>query len=584
MTLFRILVDDRIYTKWSFYYCDTNVEVNSTDIPSLATIDPIKEKLFSRDVFTISDSEPNNIEIKNSYLRTTITIAGVLQLENNKTFGRTENKKRLLYKCIPDDKHIPVFLIPYDVKSGFSKVQKNKYVVFKYEHWNDKHPRGILVETLGDVSSLEVFYEYQLYCKSLYHSITEFTKKTREELNKQSCEGFLETIKNNPNFNIEDRRSEYIFTIDPLHSLDYDDGFSIKKLSSGNWIVSIYIANVYFWLETLGLWNSFSKRVATIYLPDRRRPMLPTILSDSLCSLQENHDRFALAMDVIVDNEGNIIDEDKIQYKNVIIRVKKNYVYNEPSLLMKDKSYIQLYELSVKINNRISDSNDVVSHWMVFMNSHSGKQLLYKKSGIFRCANYININKLDNSEILLDDDTYRIIQNWNNSCGHYVKFDEHISELSHDLMNIKSYVHFTSPIRRLIDLLNQMLLMDKYGIIKNMSNDARKFLDNWLNQMEYLNTTMRAIRKIQTDCTILQRCFDDPLIMERSYSGIIFDKVIRNDGYLSYMVYLKELKLLSRITTSVHLENYSHHAFNIYLFEDEDNTKKKIRLQFNETK
>jgi len=212
------------------------------------------------------------------------------------------------------------------------------------------------------------------------------------------------------------------------------------------------------------------------------------------------------------------------------------------------------------------------------MNSYSGKQLMLKKTGIFRCANHINITILDNSELLLDEDTYRVIQNWNNSCGQYVKYDDHIDEISHDLMNIKSYIHVTSPIRRLIDLLNQMLIMRQYGLVKNMSYDSQTFLDNWMSQMEYLNTTMRAIRKIQTDCTILQRCFDNPEIMSRSYSGIIFDKVIRNDGFFSYMVYLKELKLLSRITTNISFDNYSHHNFNIYLFEDEDNTKKKIRL------
>ena len=90
-----------------------------------------------------------------------------------------------------------------------------------------------------------------------------------------------------------------------------------------------------------------------------------------------------------------------------------------------------------------------------------------------------------------------------------------------------------------------------------MSQDARSFLENWLSQMDYLNTTMRAIRKIQTDCTILQRCFDNPEIMERTYSGILFDKVVRNDGYYSYMVYLKELKLLSRITSSIVLDSIS---------------------------
>jgi ribonuclease R len=79
-----------------------------------------------------------------------------------------------------------------------------------------------------------------------------------------------------------------------MGSMDFDDGFSIVPLENGNYKVSVYIANVFLWLETFGLWKSFSKRVSTIYLPDRRRPMFPTILSESLCILQNNQDRISL--------------------------------------------------------------------------------------------------------------------------------------------------------------------------------------------------------------------------------------------------------------------------------------------------
>lgn len=79
------------------------------------------------------------------------------------TYGRTENKKRLLYKCIPNNRELPEFMVAYDLKLGFSKDVKNKYVLFKFEHWNDEtYPRGILTETLGDVDDLAAFYEYQI--------------------------------------------------------------------------------------------------------------------------------------------------------------------------------------------------------------------------------------------------------------------------------------------------------------------------------------------------------------------------------------------------------------------------------------
>ena len=576
MKAIKILIEDRNYVSWKFCYPDTNIPVTEKDVPELKNVNPIESKLFSRDIFIFKDSD---LHITKSYLKTSTTIAGVLQLENNKTFGRTTNKKRLLYKCIPDDKHIPVFLVPYDVKMGFSKVQKNKYVIFKFDNWNDKHPHGILIETLGDVDSLEAFYEYQLYCKSLYHSITEFTKKTRDELNKRTNEDFLEQIYKNKDFNIEDRRSEYIFTIDPPNSSDYDDGFSIKKTKDDNWVVTVYIANVYFLMETLGLWKSFSKRVATIYLPDRRRPMLPTILSDSLCSLQEKQQRFALAMDFIINKEGEILNLNDIVYKNVLINVHKNYVYEDPKMLAKDSSYSDLFNLSVKMDNTIKDSHDIVAFWMVLMNMHTGLKMMKEKIGIFRSAKYINPDIVLKNEITVDTDSLRVIRSWNNISGQYVTYNDDIGNIVHEIMNLKSYIHITSPIRRLVDLLNQIMLIEKCSQVTNISQDAKEFLNNWIEQMDYLNTSMRSIRKIQTDCNVLAKCYNNPEIMEKQYDGVVFDKINRNDGLFSYMVYLKPLKLLSRITTTLDIQDYSTHQFKIFLFEDEENSKKKIRLQ-----
>jgi exoribonuclease R len=582
MKAIKILIEDRNYNSWIFQYPGTFETVSLDDVPLLKTLNPLEQKMFSRDVFIFDDE--NNVQITKSYLKSSTVIAGVLMLENNKTFGRTINKKRLLYKCIPDDKHLPAFLIPYDIKLGFSKILKNKYIVFKFDNWADKHPHGILVETLGDVDNLEVFYEYQLYCKSLYHSITEFTNKTRKTLNSKSNEEYIQEIVQTANYNIQDRTKETIITIDPLHSTDFDDGLSIETLPNGQHRVSVYIANVYFWLETLGLWKSFSKRVSTIYLPDRRRPMLPTILSDTLCSLQQDQPRFALAMDFYVDADGNIINPENIQHTNVIIKVKKNYVYEDPKMLAKDQTYQKLFEISAKMDKSVVDSHDVIAHWMVLMNMHTGLKFMKQKIGIFRSASYINPNLGNDVETALDQDTSRVIRSWNNVSGHYNMYNENI-DLSHEVMNKKSYIHITSPIRRLVDLLNQMILMKEMFQSKNISDDANQFLMDWLEEMEYINLSMKSIRKIQTECDILQRCFapaknsNGTNIMDHVYNGVVFDKNVKGPARYGYMVYLTELKLLSRINTQTELTTYGTYSFKIYLFEDEDKTQKKIRLQ-----
>ena len=90
-----------------------------------------------------------------SYIRAGELIPGVLILNGNRTYGKNETGKRALYKCIPDDRDLPPFLVPYDLKLGFSKDVKNKYVTIKYEHWDDKHPRGLLVETIGDIHNMQ---------------------------------------------------------------------------------------------------------------------------------------------------------------------------------------------------------------------------------------------------------------------------------------------------------------------------------------------------------------------------------------------------------------------------------------------
>jgi hypothetical protein len=383
----------------------------------------------------------------------------------------------------------------------------------------------------------------------------------------------------NPNFNIEDRREEYIFTIDPQNSTDFDDGFSIVKMQDGLIKVSVYISNVYFWLETLGLWNSFSRRVSTIYLPDRRRPMLPTILSDTLCSLQQGQLRFALVMDILLDQNGQLINDDAaIQYKNVLIKVSKNYVYEDPIMIAKDERFKSLFDISQKMDENINDTHDLVAHWMIFMNLHTGNFMMNEKVGIFRSANYTNPNKHSVITSVIDDDTIRVIKSWNNVSGQYILFDE-TANLGHNIMNIKSYTQITSPIRRLVDLLNLMILSQKLSLVSGLSNDAQLFLKNWLGELDYLNASIRSIRKIQTDCDVLNRCFTNPDIMLNTYHGIVFDKIMKTDGNYSYMVYLKDIKLLSRFSCHNNFDDLTKLLFKIYLFEDEDKTKKKIRLQ-----
>jgi len=568
------MIADRQYSSWTFHDVDTTHEVNLENQPKFQAAD---QRLFSKDVIEIS-GDGLRATVVNSQVRSPQSIyAGVLQLDSNKTYGRTVNKKRLLYKCVPDDIHLPAFLIPYDVKMGFEKKQKNKYVVFRYDQWTGKHPQGLLVETLGDVDSLEAFYEYQLYCKSLNASIAEITAEARSNLNKKTHQEYISQICQDPRFAVQDRKKDYIFTIDPPGSMDFDDGFAFCELPDGRRKVSIHIANVSLWLDAMNLWKSFSKRVSTIYLPDRRRPMLPSVLSDALCSLQEGQPRFAFTMDMIF--EKDLSTEPDISFSNTIIQVAKNYRYEECAMY-DDDVYQKLFDLTKILDKTSGNSHDVVGFWMVYMNKICAKRMVDLKMGIFRSVIIKSQDVFDkNLSETLTPDCRRVIQSWHNTIGQYVAFSD-TAVLDHQIMNQASYIHITSPIRRLVDLLNQMIFLS-YENPSFLSKDAAEFLDKWLSNLEYINTSMRSIRKVQTDCDLLYKCSTQPDIMKTVHEGVIFDAISKNDKSITFMVYLENLKMLSRVVLlpGAEIENYSKAKFRLYLFEDEDKTKRKIRLQ-----
>jgi exoribonuclease R len=456
----------------------------------------------------------------------------------------------------------------------------NLYVTIEFIDWTNVHPHGRLSHVIGPVNIIDNYYEYQLYCKRLNISIQKFQKDTMKSFEKHihNPEEFIQNMKQTMP-SIKDRTNSkvwHIFTIDPKGSSDFDDAFSICHVNNNTQQLSIYISNVTIWLDVLNLWNSFSQRISTIYLPDRKRPMLPTVLSDCLCSLQANHNRIAFVMDIFIQN--NEITE--IKYSNCMIKVYKNYNYEESSLLI-NPNYIKLMDTTKALSkkykyiNNVRNSHELVCYLMILMNYNCATEMIKYKDGIFRSTIIKkNFDVPDN----IPEDVSKFIKIWNSSSGQYINGRElDTKEIRHDLLEFDAYIHITSPIRRLVDLLNIIKFQQNSGIIQ-LSENSNKFYNKWLNNLEYINTTMRSIRKVQIDCTLLDLCANSQDIMEKEHDGYIFDKILRNDGLFQFMVFLPELKLSSRITLRDNIDNFENKKFKLFLFNDEENFKKKIRL------
>ena len=173
----------------------------------------------------------------------------------------------------------------------------------------------------------------------------------------------------------------------------------------------------------------------------------------------------------------------------------------------------------------------------------------------------------------LPEDVFNYLTQYRNTFGEYVTCKD---MTEHNHLKLDSYLHITSPIRRLVDLLNMIVIHEKMGFNNIVGDKARLFYENWSSKLQYINTTMRAIRKVQNDCRLLS-LFEEVDNREQLYMGYVFDRIQRIDGQYQYNVYIPKLRMNSRLTCFDKYENYTEHNIHLYMFSSEFNVKKKIK-------
>lgn len=567
--MIRLFVKDYGYSTWDY-------KIECSEEPPQPFPNPLENKILNNDLL-IYDKINKKYIIQHSPIRTAKYIPGVLILEYNQTYGRTKNRKRLLYKCIPDDKHLPHFLVPYDIVLDFSKSYPNKYVLFKFEEWDDVHPTGLLVETIGDVNHLEAFYEYQLYSKSLHSSVKEMTNKIREMTKKKGMKEYFQEILNNPLYQICDDTEKYIFSIDSQNTTEFDDALSITNDSENNIVITVYVSQVVFWLELFQLWNSFDNRISTIYLPDRRRPMLPTILTDSLCSLKEGELRFSIAVEFHIDKNTYNIMHDQTRIYNAMIRNNKNYSYEDPKLIYQDKYYIHLFETTVRMDSHVKNSCELVSYWMVKTNSYVANYMFQHKTGIYRIGKLKQNTIQDQEQIDQESDQEKMnYQELDNDTKKYIEYHANAQSvlyqddicLKHELMKQHVYLRITSAIRRYEDICNQRELMRLMGIHLNKGKTLEEFF-----QEEMCNERYRSIRKVESESEMMKRIY---LNEEYYIKGILYSRRQLHDGRYHYKVYIKG-QGIKDIKSRIKMELYKE--YDIYRYAKERGGGLKVKME-----
>lgn len=133
----------------------------------------------------------------------------------------------------------------------------------------------------------------------------------------------------------EDLRELECFTIDPDTAKDYDDALSLSKDKNGHYFLGVHIADVSHYVSKgTALDQEACRRGNSTYFPGFCLPMLPHELSSNLCSLREKVNRLTVSVHMHFDAEGTLLD---YRLGRSVIKSKKRLTYNDAKQILDGK-------------------------------------------------------------------------------------------------------------------------------------------------------------------------------------------------------------------------------------------------------
>lgn len=250
-------------------------------------------RAFNGDVVKVQTNSSNS-----RGRRTEGRITEVVERLRTTFIGNIQVNKNTAFFVAASEKPIPDFYIPIEKLNGAVNGER---VVARLVKWNktDKKPEGEVVSILkaddiNDAAMKEILIEAGFplqFDKVVLDEAANLSETiTREELKKR-----------------KDYRDILTFTIDPLDAKDFDDAISIRNLDNGNYEIGVHIADVSHFVKPDSILDKAAyERATSVYLPDRVNPMLPEKISNELCSLRPNEDKYTFSVIFQITNRGEI--------------------------------------------------------------------------------------------------------------------------------------------------------------------------------------------------------------------------------------------------------------------------------------
>ncbi len=467
-------------------------------------------------------------------------VRNVVERANHKMVGNaTKYGKSYIFVCDNHKIHTSIM-----VDSPNQNID-NKKVEIEITNWGNKSkavlPSGKVVSVLGDahdpeIEVLGVIKQFNLpleFPKNVVQESSDISESIRiEEINRRS-----------------DFRDIITLTIDPITAKDYDDAISIVKEDFG-YTLYVHIADVGHYVKPgTETFKEATKRGNSFYFPKRVIPMLPEHISNKICSLRPDEEKLTVsvvtklndkyeiteqyAVESIINSDARLNYEEVDKYfatneldqsdeikemLNESLRIshkfsaklKKNGYIN---FRLPDVEYIYDEEgrLDSIIESEETDSHKLIENFMLLANEYIATYLKGKaKTTIYRVHELPDRERIDKIAKLLNYYGHRM--KFDGTLNHSIQevlksfegtFEEKVFNkmilrsmkkakytTEHDIhfgLSIENYTHFTSPIRRLSDLVVHLHLKSYLG------KDGYKFRAKSLMELADIATEQEAL-------------------------------------------------------------------------------------------
>lgn len=518
--------------------------------------------------------------------------------QNERRFVGTLEKTNKHGFLIADDPKIDVDI--YIPKSKLERVESGDKVIVKITDWpsSAKSPFGEIVEVLGAPESQDVQMRSILAAQGINFSFPDEVINEADRINITLDEEEIAKRK--------DFRSTLTFTIDPVDAKDFDDAISIKDLPNGNTEVGVHIADVAHYVkEGSALDKEALDRGNSVYLVDRVIPMLPEHLSNGVCSLRPNEDKFAFSAVFELNKDAEVQNE---WFGKTVINSDRRFTYEEAQeiivagegelakeLLLIDgfakkmrkerleKGGLEIVSSEIRFEldetgkpigvykKTSQDANKLIEEFMLLANKRVGRFIGDTKRKtkiplIYRVHDKPDLEKVEHFKVFVskfgqsftfknDRDIARQMNRLFESMKDDGNFNmiqqmaiKSMSKAVYDTENIghyglgfEYYAHFTSPIRRYADLMVHRIL---FNTLKGKQKNYSGLSDI---AGHISNTERRAVEAERTSKKYFQAEFLKDRIGER-FQGFITGitewgmYVEMYENYCEGMVPLKTMK------------------------------------------